>query len=462
MASQLASLAIMLLVSALAPFLASLVPGRAVPAVVLLVFAGAALGPHGLGLVETSGEAVSLLSQLGMSFLFLMAGYEIEPARLVSRTGAHAALCWAASLGVALLLVRVPALGIAARFPGAGSVAFAIMLTTTAYGTLAPIMRARHLVGTPVGEALAVYGATGEVLPVFATAFLLSTRSSLATTVSILVFAAICVALAFAPRRAARRGSRLDAFLRSAEGDSSQSVLRLVVLLVVFLVALAEAVGLDAVLGAFAAGFVLRHVFPDGNPGLEGRLSAIGDGFLVPVFFVASGAGLDLAAAFRDLPLLLLFVALLVLVRGVPVAVSLAANPETRPLSGSERFVVCAYCVMALPLLVAIGSRACDLGVMSEADASVLVCAGAVTVLVVPVVTSLVRVAVDVHPVRVAREAASPGADAAAVWREHLSAARERRRSLRARHGQGRARGVPADEYLARRRRDDGGPGERG
>ncbi|MCI6547984.1 MAG: cation:proton antiporter [Coriobacteriaceae bacterium] len=138
MVSQLLSLSITMLVAPLAPFVASLVPGRAVPEVVFLVFAGAPLGPHGADVIRTGGGALSLVSELGMAFLFLMAGYEIRPSELVGPTGRHASLCWGASLAAAIALVSLTGFS---RFTGMAGIAFAIMLTTTAYGTLAPIMR---------------------------------------------------------------------------------------------------------------------------------------------------------------------------------------------------------------------------------------------------------------------------------------------------------------------------------
>lgn len=415
MASQLTSLAVILLVAALAPFVASLVPGRAIPSVVFLVFAGAILGPSGLGLIQP-GEPLRLLSELGMAFLFLMAGYEIHPQDLTGRMGRHASLAWFASLGIALLYV---AFAPYRRFTGIAGMAFAIMLTTTAYGTLAPIMRTRGLTETRMGRALTVYACTGEVLPVLAMAFLLSARSKLQTLLEVVAFTVVCVLLALMPRRTERWGSRLREFLRSSAGSSTQSILLFVELLLVFLLVLAKRFSLDSVLGAFAAGFVLRQLIPDGDKVLESKLDAIGSGFLIPVFFVVSGAGIDLAAVFSDPGLVVVFIALLVVVRGVVVAVSLRVCPETRDLTWQETLACATYCSMALPLVVAITNVAVEAGAMSSADASVLVTGGAITVLVMPVLTSFVRVTADAHPVEAVREIAHGDHTAGEVIHQH-------------------------------------------
>lgn len=455
MVSQLLSLSVTMLVAALAPFVASLVPGRAIPEVVFLVFAGALLGPYGADVIRTSGGALSLVSELGMAFLFLMAGYEIKPSELVGTMGRHASICWGISLAAAIALVSLTGFS---RFTGMAGIAFAIMLTTTAYGTLAPIMRARDLTNTSVGRAVTAYGATGEVLPVIAVALMLSTRSLLVTVVVLVVFMLVCVRIAHLSTSTARIGARFRDFVRSSAGATTQTPLRLVVLLLVFLLFLAEVAGFDSVLGAFAAGFVLRVFFPDGSKDLEDRLEAIGNGFLIPAFFVISGAGIDLSAALADPGLLFLFIGLLIVVRGVSVAVSLRVNPETRTMDPQERFVTTAYCVMALPLVVAITQIVVDAGAMTSQDASVLVTAGAITVLVVPVLTSLVRVTAPAHPVHSLSSIVS-GEESAnqALERQRRAMQTSRRRfeAARARRRRDLGRTLSSAEYIARHGGDE-------
>lgn len=455
MVSQLFSLSVTMLVAALAPFAASLVPGRAIPEVVFLVFAGALLGPYGADVIRTSGGALSLVSELGMAFLFLMAGYEIKPSELVGTMGRHASICWGISLAAAIALVSLTGFS---RFTGMAGIAFAIMLTTTAYGTLAPIMRARDLTNTSVGRAVTAYGATGEVLPVIAVAIMLSTRSLLVTVVVLVVFMLVCVRIAHLSTSTARIGARFRDFVRSSAGASTQTPLRLVVLLLVFLLFLAEVAGFDSVLGAFAAGFVLRVFFPDGSDELETRLEAIGNGFLIPAFFVISGAGIDLSAALADSGLLFLFIGLLIAVRGVSVAISLRVNPETRTMEPQERFVTTAYCVMALPLVVAITQIVVDAGAMTSQDASVLVTAGAITVLVVPVLTSLVRVTAPAHPVRALSSIVSgeeSANEALERQRRAMQTSRRRFEAARARRRRELERTLSSAEFIARHGGDE-------
>ena len=90
-------------------------------------------------------------------------------------------------------------------------------------------------------------------------------------------------------------------------------------MLLVGLLVIAGVFGLDVVLGAFLAGAVLRHWAPGEVDAFEGKLDAIGYGFFIPVFFVVAGMGVDVASIRESPSRLLVFLALLLIVRGLPV-----------------------------------------------------------------------------------------------------------------------------------------------
>ncbi len=83
------SLAIIALVAFASPFIASAIPGKPVPETVFLLVFGAVLGPHMLGVIHVDAE-VSLVSELGLAFLFLLAGFEIDPRASRASRGATA------------------------------------------------------------------------------------------------------------------------------------------------------------------------------------------------------------------------------------------------------------------------------------------------------------------------------------------------------------------------------------
>ncbi|MGE4714194.1 cation:proton antiporter [Bifidobacterium breve] len=146
---------------------------------------------------------------------------------------------------------------------------------------------------------------------------------------------------------------------------------------------------LDVVLGAFAAGFILRFVTPNGNHTLNLKLEGVGYGFLIPVFFVVSGASIDVKAVMANPALLITFIIMLLLVRAVPIFVATTLDHRVNPLDPQDKLTVSLYCTMALPLIVAVTSLAVQGGTMHQTTASTLVAAGAVTVFLMPLLGGL-------------------------------------------------------------------------
>lgn len=146
---------------------------------------------------------------------------------------------------------------------------------------------------------------------------------------------------------------------------------------------------LDVVLGAFAAGFILRFVTPNGNHTLNLKLEGVGYGFLIPVFFVVSDASIDVKAVVANPALLITFIIMLLLVRAVPFFVATTLDHRVNPLDPQDKLTVSLYCTTALPLIVAVTSLAVQGGTMHQTIASTLVAAGAVTVFLMPLLGGL-------------------------------------------------------------------------
>lgn len=434
MVSTFASLLVIFLVALAAPLIAAAIPNKPVPEVVFLLFLGALLGPNMAGLIHTTA-GVRTVSELGLAFLFLLAGYEINPKELAGNLGRTALGTWFASLAagfalVALLYQETPS--------NLHDIAIAIALTTTAYGTLAPILKERGLTSTPVGKAVTAHGVVGELMPILAIAVLLSTRASWQAVLVLVAFFLVAAVLAVVPARARKAGARLYLAIENLRETNSQTLVRLVVVILVALVALCALFDLDAVLGGFTAGFVLRFIIPEGDHALEKKLEVIGYGFFIPVFFVVSGAGINLASVFNAPLDLLFFVIMLLLARAVPVLVSTFVSKDTRGFSPIQRVNTALYCTMALPLIVAICNIATAGGFMTDATAGALMTAGALTVLIMPVLTSLSRNVAEAHPVAALHDlAAYPDhrAEVIDMYRSMRRDARDRYRSVRATGG---------------------------
>ena len=172
MEADLVSLFCIVVVALLAPILSALVPNRMVPETVLLLIAGMLIGPHVFAIAQPDA-AITLVSDLGLGFLFLLAGYEINPQELTGRQGRHGLFTWLVTLAIAMVIcIATPDF----QSNQIGWLAAAIALTTTAFGTLVPILHERGLVGTRIGKSIFAYGTWGEIGPIIVIALILSTR----------------------------------------------------------------------------------------------------------------------------------------------------------------------------------------------------------------------------------------------------------------------------------------------
>ena len=301
------------LVAAIAPVLVAALPGPPIPQVVILILGGILIGPHVLGLGSTT--SISLLSNVGLGFLFLLAGYELDPELLREHAGKLAMAGWCCSAVIAVAAVA----GLASAGLVRDYVPIGLALTTTALGTLLPILRDNDMMSGRFGRYVLAAGAVGELFPIIAISVFLTRRNQFVAIASLVAVGVAAAALTALPRIIGR--ARLQAVIRQGHRATAQTTLRWAVVLLLVLLVLAERFGLDVVLGAMLAGMVLRNwtrrMEIDVSL-LEDKLDAVGYGIFIPIFFVASGMGLDVGAIIADPLRLLTFLALLLVVRGLP------------------------------------------------------------------------------------------------------------------------------------------------
>jgi Kef-type K+ transport system membrane component KefB len=378
LARGLETLLVVAAVAALAPVLVALLPGPRIPQVVVLLAGGVLIGPQALGWADR--PAIDLLANVGLGFLFLLAGYELDLHLFRERPGRLAIVAWLVTVALAAATVGVlAAIGFVRAF-----VPVALGLTTTALGTLLPILRDNDMLGGRFGRYLLAAGAVGELFPVFAIAVFLGASNKFVALGSLVAVGVLAVVLSFAPRLV--RGNRLERILQEGEGSTAQTTVRWTVVLLLLLLLIAEEFGLDVVLGAFLAGIVLRRWAPGDVHSLEEKLDAIGYGFFIPLFFVASGMSLDIRSI-AEAPLrLLVFFVLLLVVRGVP-----ALFLYRDALPPVRRVQLMFLTATALPLLVALAEIGLRNGTMLPENAAALVGAGALSVLVFPMAAVLIE-----------------------------------------------------------------------
>ena len=241
-------------VAAAAPFVCALLARFRVPQVVVLIVGGILIGPEVIGLAEP--QDIGLVANIGLGFLFLLAGYELELDHFLERAGRLAVAGWLVSAAISIAVTGLlAAAGLVHAF-----VPVALALTTTALGTLLPILRDNDMLDGPLGRFIMPAGAVGEFFPIVGIAVFLGSRGRLFGLISLVVMCVVALGLVWLPRLA--RLDRFEAISRQGEHATSQTTLRLTIMLLLGLLVFASDVGLDAVLGAFLAGVVLRRWAP--------------------------------------------------------------------------------------------------------------------------------------------------------------------------------------------------------
>ena len=366
------------LAALLAPILGALLRRWvSIPLIVFEILLGILIGPSILGWVQ-GGNALDLMSNLGLALLFFMAGNEIDIASIRGRTGKRALAAWGISIAIALA---------AALIIGTTPAAIAIItiaLVGTALGTITPILRDAGLNKGPIGTAISAAGAIGEFGPLVAITIFLGSNSPIVAFGYLAVFAGVA---AFAFFRASHRERpRLVALISASLHTSGQFAVRVVIALLAALVTLALTLGVDFLLGAFCAGMLskvlLRGIPANEQEFVEGKLEGLAYGFMIPIFFVTSGVMFPLSALLEDARALIMvpvFALVILVVRGVPGFFTLDRGATVR-----DRATVSLFTATSLPLIIAVTNIGVQEGALSTELAAALVGAGMLTVLIYP------------------------------------------------------------------------------
>ena len=250
---------------------------------------GILIGPEGFGLAQIDSH-IDFLANLGLVFLFFFAGLELIEQRVARRSLVRGTIGWAISLAIGI------AIGLVLHQAGLDAEAWllGVALSTTALGTLVPILADARLLPTPLGSAVLGAGVSGEFWPIVVISIFLTGAYGAATeTLLLLVFSVVVLGAASAALRA--RPPAVVRVLQQTVHTTGQAAVRLSVCILAGLVFLSIEVGFDFVLGAFAGGLVVGLALgsPEAAP-VRMRLEGVGFGFLIPIYFVVTGMNFDL------------------------------------------------------------------------------------------------------------------------------------------------------------------------
>jgi Kef-type K+ transport system membrane component KefB len=363
-----------------APLLARLIPRNLVPPVVIEVLAGIAIGPQALGLVHPTG-GVYILYLFGFGFLLFLAGQEVE----VERFRGPAFRLTFASFAISVAIAFVVAVGLRQIAPGADIRLLALSLTASSLGVMVPVLRDAGEVDTDFGQLLIIAGSVGEFAALLLLTVLFSAQPEPTWVQVAYVFAlgAAAVAGAVVLRRLWRSPWLRRQLLATDQSTSQLRVRGGFVVLLAF-AAIAYKFGVDTLLGAFIGGVVLKVADSDDRPTqarYQGKLHAIGYGFLVPVFFIVTGVQFDvrsLIASASSLALMPAILAGILVARAAP-AVMYRRKLGARPAAAAGLLQAT---TLTFPVVVAEVGR--SLSLLSPATSAALVGAALLSVLLFP------------------------------------------------------------------------------
>jgi len=379
--------------------------GLRLPAIVVEILLGIVVGPQVLGWASND-EPVQVLSLIGLAFLLLLAGLEIDFNRLRGRLLRLTGLGYAVSFGLALVVGYALRAGDLVRSP----LLVAIILSATGLGIILPILKDAGETSTPFGQVVVAGASIAEVGPIVLLSLFFSGHSGgIGGKLVLLTGFFVFVVAVGAAILGLERSMRVSQTLVRLQDTTAEIRVRGAFLLLALFVVLASRFGLEAILGAFLAGATLKLV--DRDEGMthaffHAKLEAVGFGVFVPFFFVSTGIKLDVASLFHGgstIARVPIFLGALLVVRGLPALFS-------RPLAARGAQLLAGGLLQATSLSIPVvaGQIGVDLGLIRPTNYVALVSAGLISVIVFPLVALTLlrgRTAPAVSPDAVPRHA---------------------------------------------------------
>jgi Kef-type K+ transport system membrane component KefB len=381
------SVAVVAAVALVAPLALGL-SGLRLPSIVLEILLGIVVGPQVLGWANRN-EPVEVLSLVGLAFLLLLAGLEVDYDRFRGRLLRLTALGYVVSLALALAVGFGLRAGDLVRSP----LLVAIVLSATGLGIILPILKDAGETSTPFGQVVIAGASIAEVVPIVLLSLFFSGEGGIGAGAVLLATFAVFILAVAAAIFAAEHSMRLSVTFTKLQDTTAEIRVRGAFLLLIVFVVLASRFGLEAILGAFLAGATLKLLDRDDamtHTFFRRKLEAVGFGVFVPFFFVATGLRLDVESLFESgsaLARVPIFLVALLLVRGLPALLY-------RPLAERREQLVAGGLLQAtsLSFLIVAGQLGVDLDLISSVNYTALVAAGLLSVIIFPLVAlSLLR-----------------------------------------------------------------------
>ncbi|WP_294756637.1 cation:proton antiporter family protein [uncultured Lactobacillus sp.] len=374
------SLFLVVLFALVVPILMARLKVNAVPTAVAEIIIGIVLGASGFNLVRPTHD-LSFLSNLGVILLLFLSGMEInfdllKPGQKAKRKKGQIVpfkVALNAFLGVTILSI---CLALLLKVLGLfGDVMLAtIIFMTVALGVVIATLKEKDILNRPIGQTILLTAVLGEVIPLMLlTVYAAINGGNTKQLWLIILLFGVAILLLW-------RFKQPYLWFVKVTKSTTQLDVRLAFFLIFALVTVAERVGVENILGAFLAGIVMKLLEPSQET--ADKLTSIGYGFFIPIFFIMTGVKLNLRSLLAHpkslilLPILILFLFL----AKVPVALVYAQKFGSRNgIAGG--FLTATTITIVLPTLAV----ARKLNVITRLQSDVFILAAVIVCILCPI-----------------------------------------------------------------------------
>lgn len=308
------SLFLVVLLALVIPILMARFQISNVPTAVAEIIVGIIMGSSGFNLVSATHD-LTFLSNLGVILLMFLSGMEINFDLLTrknnpkgkSQSGKTVDPLKTAVTAFISIVVTAVVLAFVLKLVGLFSEVMlaAIILMTVALGVVIATLKEKDILGRSIGQTILLTAVMGEVIPLMLLTIYASINGGNEEQLWLIILLFIAAIFLL------RRFKQPYLWFAKVTKATTQLDIRLAFFLIFALVTVAESVGAENILGAFLAGMVMKLLEP--SESTKDKLTSIGYGFFIPIFFIMTGVGLNLRSLFAHpaslmlLPVLVIF-----------------------------------------------------------------------------------------------------------------------------------------------------------
>lgn len=310
------SLVIVVLAAFLTPIIVNRLNINFLPVVVAEILMGIVIGNSFLNIVERD-SILNILSTLGFIFLMFLSGLEIDFKAFKKDKRARQGQNNDESsipghLNLALTVfafIMIISILLAYVFEWLGLVddvlLMVIIISTISLGVVVPTLKEMNIMRTTIGQFILLVAVLADLVTMILLTVYGAINGQGGSTIWLIGILVVFTAISYILGVQFKRMS----FLQKLMDGTTQIGIRAVFALIILLVALAEGVGAENILGAFLAGVVVSLLNPDEE--MVEKLDSFGYGFFIPIFFIMVGVDLNIPSLIKE-PKLLIIIPILI------------------------------------------------------------------------------------------------------------------------------------------------------